>query len=115
MVTDDSLVQLSKDKPSPSCRLLVVKVAARCNLNCTYCYMFNGGDTSYLLRTPVMSTSTADVLIHKVYAHCRRHRHKTFTFVFHGGEPLLAPPSFYRHFVEEARRDRKSTRLNSSH
>lgn len=104
MATDDSLVQLDNNTPSPSCRLLVVKVTARCNLNCTYCYMFNGGDTSYLLRPPVMSRSTADALLRKVYAHCRRHGHKAFTIVFHGGEPLLAPPSFYRHFVEEARR-----------
>src|ERR1700759_1574943 len=88
---------------SAHCELLVVKVTERCNLNCRYCYMFNGGDLSYLRRPAIMTTGIVDAMVSRVLAHCRRHRLSKFTFVLHGGEPLLAPPSFYRHLVERAR------------
>jgi uncharacterized protein len=87
----------------PHCKLLVVKVAARCNLNCNYCYMFNGGDLSYLRRPAIMSTQIVKSMMRRVAAHCRRHSLSKFTFVLHGGEPLLAPPSFYRTFAESVK------------
>ena len=37
---------------------LVVKVASRCNLNCTYCYVYNMGDNSYKLQPKFMSIET---------------------------------------------------------
>src|SRR5579871_5479542 len=89
---------------APHCELVVVKVAERCNLNCSYCYMFNGGDVSYRRRPALMSVATADSLVTRVAAHCRRHDLSRFAFVLHGGEPLLARPPFYRHLVDAARR-----------
>jgi uncharacterized protein len=88
----------------PNCRLLVVKVTSRCNLNCSYCYMFNGGDVSYLRRPALMSADTVNALLSKVHSHCVRHKIEDFSIVFHGGEPLLAPQSFFRDFVGSAHR-----------
>jgi uncharacterized protein len=88
--------------PRPRCTLAVVKVASRCNLNCSYCYVYNLGDTSYLRQPAVMSTATVDALLQRVAEHCARHRLRTFSFAFHGGEPLLAGPSFFRYFVDRA-------------
>lgn len=88
-----------RKRASPKCRLAVVKVASRCNLNCSYCYVYNLGDTSYLNQPAVMARQTVEALAARVAKHCKRHRLPTFTFAFHGGEPLLARPSFYRHFV----------------
>jgi len=51
-----------------------------------------------------MTDETVDWLLRRVAAYCRRRRVRTFRFIFHGGEPLLAPPLFYRHFVEQAKR-----------
>jgi uncharacterized protein len=87
------------DASAPKCRLLVVKVASRCNLNCSYCYVYNAGDRSYLKQPLVMSDATIDILVKRVAAHCRRHRLGVFTFVFHGGEPLMAGQRFFRHFA----------------
>jgi uncharacterized protein len=87
------------DASAPKCRLLVVKVASRCNLNCSYCYVYNAGDLSYLTQPLVMSDATVDALVKRVAEHCRRHRLGVFTFVFHGGEPLMAGPRFFRHFA----------------
>lgn len=88
---------------SLKCKMLVLKVASRCNLNCSYCYVYNLGDTTYKTQPKVMSKSTVDNIINKVYEHCILHGISKFSFVFHGGEPLLAPISFYEYFVEKSK------------
>lgn len=88
----------------PRFEVAIVKVASRCNLNCSYCYMYNLGDDSYLAQPGVMSRATVDALLRNVGAHCARHGAEHFRFVFHGGEPLLAGPEFFRYFVEQAAR-----------
>jgi len=103
MALDISGLQTHRELSPAQCKLLVVKVSERCNINCSYCYMFNGGDLSYKSRPALMSTDTADAMIHRVAAHFKRHNLSRFTFVLHGGEPLLARPSFYRHLVERAK------------
>lgn len=81
---------------------LVLKVASRCNLNCTYCYMYNKGDMSYLKQPKFMSREVVDALINNTLQHCREHQIRRFNFVFHGGEPLLCSPEFYYYFVQKA-------------
>lgn len=83
----------------PRIQGLVLKVASRCNLNCTYCFVYNQGDTTYRDQPRFMSDEVVDHLLNKVGKYCQRHRIKAFRFVFHGGEPLLAPVSFFRRFV----------------
>lgn len=85
----------------PQIKGLVIKVASRCNLNCSYCYVYNQGDTTYQLQPRFMSGETVSLLLKRVGDYCRRHRSRTFRFIFHGGEPLLAPVSFYYEFVEK--------------
>lgn len=92
---------------SAKCATLVVKVANRCNLNCDYCYMFNAGDMSFKRRPPIIPLNIVDTIISRVSAHCRRHKLSQFMFVLHGGEPLLAPMSLYRHFVHNAKAELK--------
>lgn len=87
---------------TPRCRLIVVKATERCNLNCSYCYMFNGGDKSYLRRPPIMTEEVSDAMFERVRAHCAEHSIDSFTFVLHGGEPMVAPPKYYRRFIERA-------------
>jgi uncharacterized protein len=98
--TANSNCSLPKVSPDgPKCHLVVVKVASRCNLNCSYCYVYNAGDNSYLQQPAVMSDETVDALVQRTATHCRQHGITLFTFVFHGGEPLLAGPDFFRRFV----------------
>jgi uncharacterized protein len=94
-----SLSQAGPD--GPKCHLLVVKVASRCNLNCSYCYVYNAGDNSYLQQPAVMSDETMDALVQRTANHCRQHGIALFTFVFHGGEPLLAGQDFFHRFVNQ--------------
>lgn len=88
----------------PRIRGLVLKVASRCNLNCSYCYVYNQGDTTYRDQPFLMTNATVELLISRVNDYCRQYRIRAFRFVFHGGEPLLAPVSFYHQFVSQVER-----------
>ena len=48
------------------CRNLLLKVVSRCNLNCTYCYMYNGGDETYKKQPKFMSDEVVDALLGEV-------------------------------------------------
>lgn len=93
----------SSDPPQLFCKTLVLKIASRCNLNCSYCYVYNLGDTTYKDQPKTMSDTVVEAVVHRVRNHCRRHNIERFTFVFHGGEPLLAGQPFFANFVDVAR------------
>jgi uncharacterized protein len=67
----------------------VVKLAGRCNLNCSYCYMFNLGDNSWHSQPKKMSTQIRDAFVNRVLSHTEKHSLKNVSVGFHGGEPLL--------------------------
>jgi uncharacterized protein len=85
-------------------KMLVLKVASRCNLNCTYCYVYNLGDTSYKTQPKMMGDATVEALMFRVKEHCLAHNLDRFTFIFHGGEPLLLGKEFYYKFAAAAKR-----------
>ena len=80
---------------------LVVKVASRCNLNCSYCFMYNLGDETYKLQPKFMKEDTVDIILLKTKNYIKKYHKKRFTFLFHGGEPLLMKPSFFISFCEK--------------
>jgi uncharacterized protein len=80
----------------------IVKVASRCNLDCTYCYVYNKGDESFRRQPFRMKPATVSALLSRVATHCAERKLKTVSFIFHGGEPLLAGMDFFRGFVAEA-------------
>lgn len=86
------------------CGCAVVKIASRCNINCTYCYMYNKGDETYKSQPKVMSNEVVDALLKRVRYHCLKNDVENFRFVLHGGEPLLAGKEFVREFVRKAKR-----------
>jgi uncharacterized protein len=86
------------------CTSVVIKIASRCNLNCTYCYMYNKGDETYKQQPKYMSPEVVEALLQKSKSHCLKHGLKKFLFQFHGGEPMLAGMDFFRNFVAEAHR-----------
>jgi uncharacterized protein len=99
---EPSRVETSETK-SPHVVAAVVKVASRCNLNCSYCYVYNKGDDSWQGQPALMTREIALQAIDLVAAHCRNHNLHRFNFIFHGGEPLLAGADFLAFFVDEAR------------
>jgi uncharacterized protein len=80
----------------------IVKVASRCNLNCTYCYVYNMGDESYRSQPYRMAPETVSALLSRVATYCDEEDLHKIAFIFHGGEPLLAGKNFFREFVAKA-------------
>ncbi|XXX73208.1 radical SAM protein [Sorangium sp. So ce134] len=83
--------------------MLVLKASSRCNLNCSYCYVYNLGDTTYQQQPRAMPPRVITALLQKIKSHCLRHGMDRFALIFHGGEPLLLGERFYVDFVSEAR------------
>lgn len=67
---------------------LVVKIAQRCNLACSYCYMYYHEDQKYKSRPRFMSDTVLDSLIDRIQQYCDQNR-KRIGITFHGGEPML--------------------------
>jgi uncharacterized protein len=68
---------------------IILKIAQRCNLNCTYCYVYNRGDESWRTRPVVISEGVLRQLGSRITEHCERYGLSSFTIELHGGEPLL--------------------------
>lgn len=81
---------------------LILKVASRCNLNCSYCFMYNLGDTTYKQQPKFMSYQLIDEILDKTKQYILMYNKKEFSFIFHGGEPLLIEKEFYRYFINQA-------------
>ena len=83
---------------------LIIKLAERCNLNCSYCYMYNHEDQSYLNRPHFMSDEIFDRILHLAKAYTSRsHAPHSMWLIFHGGEPTLLNVDRFANFVRRAR------------
>jgi uncharacterized protein len=74
---------------------VLLKVASRCNINCSYCYVYNHGDTSWQRMPKHMSLATVEDVLRQL-ARLYEDQQHPFAVVLHGGEPLLLP----RHILE---------------
>jgi uncharacterized protein len=69
---------------------LILKITERCNLACSYCYFFFGGDESYKVHPPVMSEEVINDLsgfLDRMVRDLPSLKH--ISIILHGGEPLL--------------------------
>lgn len=80
-------------------KIVVLKIASRCNLNCSYCYMYNLGDKTYKNQPKVMTKETIKNIYKRIIEHCEEHNIKNFGIVLHGGEPLLAGQKYIEDFI----------------
>jgi uncharacterized protein len=74
--------------PTPF-REFVLKVHSRCNLACSYCYMYELGDRSWRGASAVMSDRVVDQASVRIGEHARAHQTPAVRVILHGGEPLL--------------------------
>jgi uncharacterized protein len=78
----------------------ILKVASRCNINCTYCYMYNLADSSYRHQPKVMSDETVSQFFSWLPEYLNLTSCSRFTVILHGGEPLLAGERKIRHIAQ---------------
>lgn len=70
---------------------VLLKVASRCNIDCTYCYVYNMGDEGWRGMPALMSDATVSALCQRL-AELARTQTRKFAIVLHGGEPLMLGP-----------------------
>jgi uncharacterized protein len=68
---------------------LILKVAQRCNLACSYCYMYEHIDQSYKLKPPVMNDQVLQATIDRLKDYLDMIPNRQISITFHGGEPTL--------------------------
>ncbi len=88
----------------PLASIFVLKIAELCNLNCSYCYMYHKGDTSFRSRPKFMSKDVAAAMLVRIASYAQRHSLAQVTLALHGGEPFLAGKEWILWFLQEARR-----------
>lgn len=76
----------------------LIKLASRCNIACKYCYWFRDNDV--YSHPKIMSGETLKFLASRLEDHIKQFNLKTFSLLFHGGEPMLCGVARLRDFCE---------------
>jgi uncharacterized protein len=71
-------------------RQFILKVHSRCNLSCSYCYVYEMADQTWQHLPKRMSLTVASKAIERIAEHAERHNLTSVDIILHGGEPLLA-------------------------
>jgi uncharacterized protein len=83
---------------------IVLKAAARCNLNCSYCYVYNGQDKGWLARPKTVSDEVFGALLRRMNDYVES-TGQPMSIGFHGGEPTLIGVARFERLVRWARRE----------
>lgn len=81
---------------------LIKPASGSCNLRCRYCFYEDETEHRSKKNMGMMTSETVDYLIDEAYRQVMPHGN--ISFAFQGGEPTLAGVSFFRRFVEQAKR-----------
>jgi len=71
-------------------RQFILKVHSRCNLSCTYCYVYEMADQGWQGLPKHMSLPVAGKAVERIAEHVKGHDLSSVDVILHGGEPLLA-------------------------
>jgi uncharacterized protein len=80
---------------------VLIKLASRCNIKCTYCYWFRDADV--YKKPAVLTRDSEDAFCARLEEHIREFKLEYFLVVFHGGEPLLFPKHRFDAFMKKLR------------
>jgi uncharacterized protein len=89
--------------PTSGIAAIVLKVAELCNLNCSYCYLYQHEDRSYRARPKFMTERVLDQTLARLRDYCDRRAPHTVALTFHGGEPTLIGPGWIAEAAVRAR------------
>lgn len=80
-------LRIGKNMDIPPFKFAILKLASRCNLDCTYCYWFR--DENVYKHPKLLSQQVQTAFLSRLEEHMERYNLERFNIVFHGGEPLL--------------------------
>jgi uncharacterized protein len=81
----------------------IVKAHSRCNLSCSYCYVYEMADQAWRQQPKRMSGPIAAKVAERIAEHARRHQLPSVEVILHGGEPLLAGPRWLTELTSSLR------------
>ena len=67
---------------------VLIKTASRCNIDCSYCYVYQGPDTAWRLQPKRMRRGVVEAVCKRLIEQAGR-QETGFAIVLHGREPLL--------------------------
>jgi uncharacterized protein len=85
---------------------MIMKATRLCNLRCAYCHSWRDGPNQRM-SFAVLARATRDVLRDPAVRHV--------AFVWHGGEPTLLPPSFFRKALWLQQRFKRPNQVVQNH
>lgn len=80
--------------------VLVKPASSLCNLKCSYCFYCDEVKSRKSGNESVMTAETAENLIKNVFDFCGNN--SVISFMFQGGEPLIAGIEFFKKFIKTA-------------
>jgi uncharacterized protein len=81
-------------------RQFILKVHSRCNLSCSYCYVYEMADQGWRGLPRRMSRAIADATVERIAEHAKQHGLPSVEVILHGGEPLLTGTGWLTELVE---------------
>ena len=86
---------------SPRITSFLIKVASRCNLDCSYCYVYHHADQNWRLMPKYLSQENRNAFAERLAEYIQQAGLTHCLVVFHGGEPLLAGAESLATFAAE--------------
>lgn len=86
---DVAVIRAAGHRPVPF-QQFILKVHSRCNLACSYCYVYEMADQGWRGLPRRMNQPVADKTVERIAEHAERHHLTSVDVILHGGEPLLA-------------------------
>ncbi|VAX00778.1 hypothetical protein MNBD_GAMMA22-891 [hydrothermal vent metagenome] len=88
-----------------SINAVVLKIASRCNLNCSYCYMYHHADQSYKQQPKIMCETVYRSAMQTMLKHSiSQGIEHQIALIMHGGEPTLVGIKRFRWFAQTAKK-----------
>ena len=69
--------------------LVILKIVERCNINCSYCYVFNLGNDVWMKHPKYIKPDTVEQLCDFLKQGCIDIKLDEISIEYHGGEPLM--------------------------
>jgi uncharacterized protein len=86
-------------------RQFILKVHSRCNLSCSYCYVYEMADQSWRRLPKRMTAAIASQAVKRISEHVKQHDLPSIEIILHGGEPLLAGTEWLTELTRSLRAD----------
>lgn len=86
----------------PPLSIMIKPASSLCNMRCKYCFYHSLAQSRESFSYGIMDYATADAIVGKALKFADGQR---VYFAFQGGEPLMAGLDYFKHFVEQVKKE----------